>query len=147
MSTIAYRAGVMAADTAVTAGGDRYCGTIRKIERIGGCLIGCCGCVESNELFFRWWREGCRADRRPSLREGFAAIVVSPDGTVTCWGDKLVPMRIDADFHADGSGADFAIGAMAAGATAEQAVMIACHFDTCSRAPVEVLRLSEDTHA
>jgi hypothetical protein len=41
-------------------------------------------------------------------------------------------VRIDADYHAIGSGQDYAYGAFACGANAEQAVEAAAQFDVCT---------------
>lgn len=61
----------------------------------------------------------------------FGAIIV-PKGNpkLAHYMAGSVWLRIERDFHAIGSGRDFAIAAMACGKTALQAVEIACQFDT-----------------
>jgi ATP-dependent protease HslVU (ClpYQ) peptidase subunit len=110
----------------------------RKIDRVGERLFGCAGDVASIERFLKWIRNG---DRRPRIgRDEFAALEVNPGG-LFLWDEHLVPMLIDRDHHAIGSGASAAFGALAMGATPEQAVEIACQIDDKSEGPLQVERL------
>lgn len=72
--------------------------------------------------------------------EGF---IVMPDDLIISFGPDYGgewATRTWHGFYAMGSGKDFASGAMAAGATAEEAVQCAIQFDTCSGGEVQVLK-------
>jgi hypothetical protein len=57
--------------------------------------------------------------------------------------DDVGVWAIDHDFTAVGSGADFAIGAMAFGSDAKTAVKIACRYDINSRPPIHTMTLGK----
>lgn len=50
-----------------------------------------------------------------------------------------LPARFNAPFYSIGSGRKYALGAMEAGATVEDAIRIACKLDTLSDLPLETL--------
>ena len=144
MTTIAYKDGVLAADSA-TSGDGIVVGHRRKIERIRGQLVGAAGPIEEAEAFREWLKRGGRDKDRPEgLEDEFAGIVVERDGRVVEYGKRLIPFGYEAPFYAIGSGAAIATGAMAAGSTATEAVKIACRFDHYSEEPVHTLRLDEE---
>lgn len=64
------------------------------------------------------------------------------------WGgdfkDDIGIWEINAPFAAIGTGRPFALGAMAAGKSAQDAVRIACRFDLNSRPPVHAIKLIKD---
>ena len=139
MTTIAIRDGVMAATTAVWT--SIYRGDSPKIMRTkDGALIATCGDSDMAGPFLAWFEAGADSERIPRIPEksDFAAIVLLPDESVICFTERFLPMHVSGSFHAMGSGDQLALGAMAHGATAEEAVFVACEFDPWSRAPVQV---------
>lgn len=126
MTAIAYRDGVMSADSGTFAGG-LYVGAHRKIGRAPDGTIGAATGPTSVCDRFRRWLEGDMLTRfsTPDLERDFLAILVKPDGTVLYLEDDGEPYEVVAPFHALGCAQDVLIGAMAAGATAEEAVLIA----------------------
>jgi ATP-dependent protease HslVU (ClpYQ) peptidase subunit len=143
MSTVAYRNGIMAADSACWSNGT-YIGDSEKIRLVGDTLIGCCGNLDAIELFFKFYRKKTQ-DAQNRIKEltehTFSALCVSPKGDVSEWNNLLVPVRYVADYYAIGSGEEYALGAMAMGAAAEQAVRAAAHHDAHTRLPVVVMKL------
>jgi 20S proteasome alpha/beta subunit len=135
LTTIAYRDGVLAADTLTTASGTR-CGEMAKIYREGRLLVGFCGNASNFEAFRSWVRAG--AEGRFKSENG-NVFILPPEGPAVVWGDGDYPWREAAPFWALGSGESIALGAMAVGATAEQAVRAAIEFDTASGGNVTVL--------
>jgi ATP-dependent protease HslVU (ClpYQ) peptidase subunit len=134
MTTIALRNGVMAGDSQVNCGHLKY-GQIQKVRRIGNWIIGVSGSFDCMEQFFHWARTGFDCSKRPDLKAlhepSFSAIVLNasdPEDIIEYEID-LVPQRFCAPYRAIGSGRDFAIGAMAMGASAVQAIEIACLHD------------------
>jgi hypothetical protein len=93
------------------------------------------------EIFKRWFEAGRKPEAAPEFFDGFAAIVVYPGPTVRHYDAHLEELTIYGDFFAIGGGRDFAMGAMAAGKSAGEAVTIACQFDIGSRAPVEAFEI------
>lgn len=142
MTTIAIRDGIMAADTSVWEG--CYRGSKQKIVRTSlGHLFATCGDSGITERLAKWIEDGESEDRLPRIVEktDFAALVLYRDGSVGHYTERFMRSMIDGPFFALGSGNEFALGAMAMGASAEKAVEIACQFDPWSRGPVQVERL------
>jgi len=146
MTTIVFRDGVLCADTAVFDR-DCYCGETEKIWRVAihlgaGRLAGLAGSFRDMQMFRQWCEDGCPDGAAPTLRyEPSEGLVINADGSHVWLGNKgeVVPWR--APYVAIGSGVHLAIGALAMGATAEQALAVACDHDAYTRRPITVLRL------
>lgn len=143
MTTVAYRDGVMAADSLVTGHGVRM-GSLAKLVRAkDGTIGGAAGNTLDSARLLRWvglMGADCRnADVPRSEDKDTSVLIAYPDGSVEWIGGHDGRVIVDAGFHAIGSGGEIAIGAMAFGATAEQAVEIACRLDVWSGGPVQVL--------
>lgn len=142
MTTIAYRDGIMAADSRGYAGRNLPLGIKTKIRRLDdGTLIGCSSSEPGQpEAVMDWYAQGCVA--RPVFKEAkFTLLVVKPDGSAFYAESEFYlsgPCR--APFYAIGSGEQYAHGAMEFGATAHQAVQIATRCDVWSDVPVTVLQ-------
>ena len=138
MTTIAYKDGVLAADSACVCDGV-YEGRVEKVVRSNAlnAYIAVSGNLANQAIFQRWLESGARESEKPEL-DDFSAMVVRGDGAVTQYDKLLEEFRIYGEFFAIGSGRELAVGAMAAGATAVEAVEVACRFDTSSHGPVDV---------
>jgi ATP-dependent protease HslVU (ClpYQ) peptidase subunit len=140
VTTIVYRDGVLAADTRVSFSDwikpERLC----KIERLpGGRLFAAAGDHAIWGKLLRWFRDP--HGERPEIPD-CDALVVLPDGTVEYYcgaGFRL----IQGPFVAIGSGSPVALGALYAGADAEQAVRIAMRVDPYTGGEVDVARLPD----
>lgn len=138
MTTIAYRAGVLAADTLVAY--DTFTnGERNKIADCGDYHVAMAGPAFLRETFEKWVKAGCSVTALPALLEQhndqFSAILVAPWGAPFEYNrGHLVP--IDADYYAIGSGAAFAMGAMAMGADALHAVGAASAHDKATGATI-----------
>lgn len=148
MTTIAYRAGSLAADSLVTTSTHRD-GFATKIVKRGHVLFAAAGLYSLALGFLDWARVGMPADRAPQMWVGTdpnddaQGFIFLPDGPVIVYGRRGWSRKrlLDyAPYYAIGSGADYAYGAMAMGATAEEAVASALIFETCSGGPITVLR-------
>lgn len=138
MTTIAVRDGVMAADSKIASGDD--CGTTCKLYRIRGVIIGFSGGDRNGKLFLRWYAG--RHFYTPQFFTGddddcFEALLLTKR-KLELWDESLIPSRVKAPFYAIGSGRGVAMGAMAAGASAEEAVHIACRYSVLTGPPVVV---------
>lgn len=136
MTTIAYRDGVLAADTLMTASNMRS-GHMTKIMRRGRLIIGFAGASRNFEAFRNWL--GAGAEGSFASNDG-NVFIIPPEGDAIVWGDGDTPWRETALFWALGSGEAPAMGAMAAGASAEEAVKAAIALDLSSGGEITVIR-------
>jgi ATP-dependent protease HslVU (ClpYQ) peptidase subunit len=141
VTTIAYKAGVLAGDSQAT---DNQLWQSQKIFKVdtsaGVLLVGIAGEIHSALVFIEWLKND--KSRKPDLsNEDFDAIVIATTGRVTIWNQSLVAWRPVGKFFALGSGAPAAMAAMHAGKGALEAVKIACKVDPYTRGPVRSLRL------
>lgn len=130
MTTIAYRDGVMAADTGAWAGGACHPWADKIAIAADGSLYGAAGPAGACEEFLQWVRSGGRGDmpmppgdlKEPGMSL-FIVLVARPGEpgveVVTCFG---VERYRRAQYYAIGAGAEVAYGAMWAGATATEAI-------------------------
>lgn len=151
MTTVAYKDGVMAADSQISDGSS-FCTRINKLTRLAsGAVLGQSGEADIRDIIA--CLDKCTARRMPSrktlseTKTDFSGILAYPSGKVYLidvrragkdedgeWGASVIELL--ERYTAVGSGAQYAIGAMAAGRTAKYAVEIACRFDGYSNPPV-----------
>lgn len=141
MTTIAYRDGIMVADGRRQNGNEVKVGECEKITFLDDCIIGASGEVVTLEKFLEWMKDGADKRCKPDIEKPFTAIVVYADEVVEIWTQGLMPMMQEAPFYACGSGYELAMGAMAHGATAEEAVVIACEYDAHSDGPLQIVKV------
>lgn len=141
MTTIVYDrpSGIMAADKRCLTGNDIICAPVVKIRRLeDGTLVGCAGSIVLLEHICRWLADD--PEKPYSGPSKGDAMVVSPSGDVHMMQEGIL-YEIRDDFPVLGSGGQVALGAMAAGAGAVQAVRIASRYDAFSGDGVDVLHL------
>lgn len=154
MTTIAYRNGVIAADSRTTleteGGGARMflCEKLfRKTVTLNGeqqeVIIATAGESSPGMVFVDWYGSGKDApvDTFLTGEADFTCLVLQRDGLwefdAYCHGIKILD-----EFYSVGSGAKAALAAMHMGASAAKAVEIACRIDHYSGPPVTTMRLS-----
>lgn len=145
MTTIAYRSGTLAADTAYSNGWV-VDGRAPKIVTLpDGRLAGACGEASFMGCWLRWCQGGCVGDQpKPGTEKdgqgGDTALIVELDGSLTVYeGNGSFNYR--PEYVAYGSGRGVALGAMWMGASAEEAIKAAILHDTHTRGSVTVLAL------
>lgn len=130
MTTIVYREGVLAADSQAYCGSRRVSlGTKVKVRRLeDGTLIGASSSiVGATDDLLDWYEHDTPL---PEKYDSFQLLVVNPDGSAfLAFDNTSLSGPITGDYYAIGSGEDFALGALAMGASAEEAVRIASQFD------------------
>lgn len=125
MTVAAYKDGILACDSMVVQG-DVVVGEIRKLIAVpetagGGWMVGAGPTAKVNQFIAK---AIAGADPMPSDEE-INVLWVRPGGAVfAVEADSIFEMV--GPFHAIGSGMHVALGAMAAGATAVEAVQAAC---------------------
>lgn len=144
MSVVAYKDGIMAADS--RAYGGKYQaspGAKAKAHRLAdGTRVGLVSAVVGlPEKYLAWLAGGAKPEDWSGDKPDLRCLMVKPDGAVFLADEGLTfSGPIDCQVYAIGSGAEFALGAMAAGASAEEAVRVACRYDPHCGEPVLVLR-------
>lgn len=144
MTTIAYRDGVMAADSRAYSGGRPPIGCKAKIKRLAdGTLIGVSSTVPGRgEAVIAWFEAGANPEKVPPGDPSHRLLAVKPGGEVLFSHDAYsISGPLTGEFFAVGSGEEYALGAMAMGASAERAVEVACDLDVWSALPITVLKL------
>lgn len=129
MTTIAYREGVLAADTQMTTGDLKAYG--RKLVYVPAkkAWVGFAGVLSDCQKFLDWF-----SDENPNVEfdedDDFSALVMYDDGRVECIDASCKAHRLEDDeFFALGSGSPAALAAMHMGADARRAVEIAVLVD------------------
>lgn len=134
MTTVAFRDGVMAADSACHDG-STFTHRLQKIHRMpNGALAAFAGDVEQAMALFDWLKGGQRG-RKPKSRD-VSVLYVTPQRKILHYNGGRKAHVIAEPFYCIGSGADIAFGAMFAGADAKTAVRAAIKRDAFSRGPV-----------
>jgi hypothetical protein len=128
VTTIAYRDGVMAADTRCTWADTTF--EVDKLVRLPcGGVAGGCGKAASIQRGFKWLLSGCKG-AVPKIGVDTFFLIAFGDGRVCLTTDKLMTMEPVNGVAAIGSGQQAAIGAMRRfKATAVEAVEAAATVD------------------
>ena len=133
MTTIAWDGETLAADRKM---GGRY--NVQKIFKVPQGYAAGCGDYDYVVEVVEWLANGADRDKihhlpdkNEDMEPAAEIILVSPKGKVSwlSW-PYLRFVQLSEKKVAYGSGGDIALGAMAAGASARQAVAIACRFDS-----------------
>jgi hypothetical protein len=137
MTTIAYRDGILAVDRQM-AHGHYIRETDCKLQLVHNSYsvdyaIAFTGTISMGKAFVKWMEEGCVEGGFPikdiDRKSAFHALTVQRTGSIPAckyWGNDLIPIsEDDAPYAAQGSGDEFALGAMYQGATAIEAVQAA----------------------
>jgi ATP-dependent protease HslVU (ClpYQ) peptidase subunit len=162
MTVIAWRAGVMACDSCWSYG-DTQVASLIKIKRLSsGALLGQSGDNDARamEHLLDKIKDPKKLPTRDELAKtlvDFMGLLALPKGGVfvissgpvdqagwpTDKGDVGVwPATSMGGYAAVGAGSDHALAAMDAGATAKEAVVIACRRNLSCRAPVHAIKLA-----
>lgn len=143
MSVIAFKHGVLAADSRAYGGNWQASpGQKTKIHLLAdGSRVGITSAaIGTPERFLAWLRAGADPAKWTGDKPECRALMVKPSGEVFLASDSVhFSGPITSDCYAIGSGCDFAMGAMLAGASSEEAVRIACRLDPHCGEPVMTL--------
>ncbi|WP_029083427.1 hypothetical protein [Bradyrhizobium sp. th.b2] len=138
MTTIAYRAGILAADTRMIQGTAIIAENVVKIvRRDDGALCGGAGDCAWVQAFHRWFLGGEEGDP-PIVEDGDKGVIVKKPGPIKYF-EPGGTVEFRAPYFSFGSGKEFALGAFWTGATAKEAVQAAMHFDPGTGGRVMVL--------
>lgn len=144
MTTIATDGVTIAADGRTTAGKEIVTDEAKKIHRLpDGSVVGEAGLCTAGILAVEELAYAIQEDRHPKNYKGdYTLLRLTPDGRAIIYWNELVGIEIPTP-AAIGSGGEFARGAMAAGASAREAVRIATKLDSASGGKVRELKPKE----
>jgi hypothetical protein len=112
-----------------------------QVQGIRDMVVGYAGCLDSGVKFLGWVKRGMGSGGKPNdLHDEFIGLVLDKDGIYE-YRYPLVPIRVEGDCWAIGSGAQAALGAMSMGATPEEAAEVACAIDPYCSGPINVERM------
>jgi ATP-dependent protease HslVU (ClpYQ) peptidase subunit len=133
MSVVAWDGKILAADKMATCSGQIQ--TITKIKKLdNGEIVAWAGRQSYALAFLDWYVNGADKENFPEVQrtEDWTCFVIASKDGVKFYEQDYIPIEIQDDFIAFGSGRDYAMAAMAMGATAIKAVEIASQFsDSC----------------
>jgi|TARA_Y100000296_G_C5170602_1_gene257085 ATP-dependent HslUV protease subunit HslV len=140
MTTVAFKNGFIAADTQAADHSGLISHTSKLFRLSDSCVAGMAGCSRHAIRFIERLKEGKAGDDK--IPDGdFLVLVVTPQSIVVYYEDELFDDYTPEKMWAIGSGRLIAMGAMAAGATAQDAVRIASKWDEGTGGDVEVMRV------
>lgn len=144
MSVIVWDGKTLAADRLAVNGNLKR--KTSKIWRHGDMLIAGAGSAAGIQAMLEWVTAGAERDKFPKLRDGddVCLWVVNKNGSMAKWEDSPFPITYHESQWADGSGRDFAYGALAMGADAVKAVEVACEYDAYCGGGVETVSFADD---
>lgn len=158
MTTIAYKNGIMSGDGRMSLGDMIIKDNTEKVFWVNNHLVGVCGRARAINTFVTWLQKmtdyhivnqevGELVDLVPPALEddeGYSALVVTPSRQVLMYeGNTPIDMGLDVPMSV-GSGSCFALAAMKAGNSAEEAVKVACELDVYSGGEITVVQLEDE---
>ena len=142
MSIIVWDGKTLAADTMACNGNlRRYC---TKVWRKGDMLIGGAGTATGIQAMLNWVDRGMDAESFPKdMTEDSVLWIVNKNGNMAKFENTPYPLTYHDKRWADGSGRDFAYGAMEMGADAATAVKVAMKHDAYCGGKVETVSFND----
>lgn len=143
MTVIATDGRTIAADSQMTYGSnERAAARVKKIGRSNGYIFALSG-TPIFDTVVKWFLDGADPKAMPTTAEGWWLLVIDAKGRMSLYSEnKPYPGPVSPPF-ALGSGCDFALGAMYAGASPEMAVRIACKLDIYCGGEIDVLEIPQ----
>lgn len=143
MTTIIATRKAMGSDTMVSNPDTGLYYPARKIVRVKGDLIGAAGDSGDCLRFMDWAKHDFSEKKKPKFTvtdgdQEAQVLILNAEGLFMMCPTDPYPEQIESEFWAIGSGADAALGALAMGATLEQALEVAARFDNFTKAPFRV---------
>lgn len=142
MSVIAWDGQSIAADKQMNCNGTCMRGT--KARRLAsGEVVAGVGNMDQCVMLFDWYEKGADPATWPAFQTSaeWSYLVVASSAGVKFYAQHPLPLTIENPFFAWGSGRDLALGAMAYGANAKEAVLVACEYESSCGLGVDVFGL------
>lgn len=146
MTTVVYKSGVMAADTRITLGGHVVSDAKQKIFKLpDGSVVGVAGGAAQFETFLEDISQMTNPIQYQNDELDSLEAILVKNGSVFAFegaSGRFIELG-EVEVAAIGSGGDFAIGAMAAGASPAEAVEIAARYDAMTGGSVCVIEVEK----
>ena len=143
MSVVAWDGRLVAADKQGTTAGLRI--TLTKMRRLpSGEVLAWTGNQDFGLTVAQWYEDGADMMQWPACqndKDDWARLIVIANKRAKVFERQPFPIVIEDEFMAWGSGRDYAMGAMARGANAQEAVKIAMRFDQSCGMGCDVVEL------
>lgn len=145
MTTIVYRDGIMAGDSRAYSGNFVVIGNKVKVFKIDDRLIGVSASqVGLPEEVLDWFRGGMIGNLEDIIKIDencmFQILSVDQHGAASYYNKSMHPANVMAEYYAIGSGDTYALGALAQGATAKEAVLAASQFDSYTNDDIHTIK-------
>ncbi len=143
MTTVVFKDGIIATDSMISSGGE-ILGTTKKIIHAenGNIILGA-GSTNAIETFIKFYNlQEYNKDILKSESNRIDIIVINPlTKEIIMYDDELIAHVYEADAYALGSGRAYALGALAAGVSPEEAILIAAKYDKSTDTNVQLLKI------
>lgn len=144
MTVIAWDGKSIAADKQATNIDMRA--TTTKLKRLeSGIVLGWTGGWDYALALVEWFEGKREWPKFQEDKDKWSRLIVVENGIARMYEQETVPLIVEDPFMAWGSGRDFAMGAMAMGATAKEAVEVANRFCTSCGLGVDVIECAPTT--
>lgn len=145
MTTIAYKDGILAADSQMNVGNIKIPGAAKIVSLPNGDILAGAGHLDKvaiAQAFFgqKNWKD--KIDEAPIWEDGFEAILVSKGKLYYCTRN-CVPYPVEHPFFAIGSGTDVAMAGMYTGLSAPDAVLLASELDIYTNNKVQIVNVQD----
>lgn len=144
MTTIAYRAGVIAADTGLSGGGAHDCHLTKIAKNKDGSVAGAAGNAWWISAFLKWFKDGGEFPAMPEDDCTSAIVIGGRKNIITLYESEkgqAKPYPVRAPYYAIGSGKNFALGAMFVDAHPIDAIKAAMKHDDSTYGKVQALKV------
>lgn len=143
MTTIAWDGKSLAVDRMGTSSTELRIRAVKARKLPSGEVVSWTGATDYGESLAAWYEAGADPGEWPDFQKAadWARLIVAESEEVHFFQRTPTSQRLYEPFMAWGTGCELAIGAMAHGASAEEAVKIACEFDIWSGMGVDVFVL------
>lgn len=142
MTTVAFDGKIFAADRRMTSSGQAR--TTQKLFDVGEYIFAMVGDAAEGVRVADWIRKGQPQAEKPKVTDNCILGLAVKKADRTIWvveDDSLTFVPILGAFHAEGSGRDYAMAAMALGRTAKEAVELAMQFDVGTGGDIDVIEV------
>lgn len=143
MTCIAWDGKTLAADKRSCENG--IIGTVTKIHRVNGSLVGGSGANAFISQMIQWVRDGRKVKDFPDAQrdkdDWQPFLLIETDGRIAFYDRTPYPTWFEQQHYAIGSGRELARAAMYLGKTAREAVEVACALDCGCGNGIDVLEL------
>lgn len=146
MTTVAFsnKHGLMAGDRMSCESNTKY-GRMTKIFRARDHLVGFSGASDVAMVLLRWFERGAAEAEwpEPHGEDGLDAnmLVITPGGQIMTYERFPIPLLLESDFAAIGSGRDFALAVMQLGHDPVKAIEVASELDAYTGGGIDSLAL------